>query len=58
MILTCDPVKRQRTVESRGLDFEDATHVVAGTTVELEDIRRDSGNVGSSVTDDWRDGWS
>ena len=43
MTLTFDPVKRRRTFETRGLDFEDAAHVVAGIAVELDDTRRDYG---------------
>lgn len=38
-----DPVKRARTLAERGLDFEDAAVVFAGTTVEVEDRRRDYG---------------
>ena len=38
-----DPAKRRRTLDERGLDFADAVHVFAGTTVEIEDSRRDYG---------------
>jgi uncharacterized protein len=38
-----DPDKRQRTLEERGLDFEDALLVFEGTTVEIEDLRKDYG---------------
>ena len=31
-----DPVKRRLTLAERGLDFEDAPHVFAGFTVEME----------------------
>ena len=43
MTITYDPVKRQRTLEERGLDFEDAPLVFSGTTFEVVDIRRDYG---------------
>lgn len=32
-----------RTLEARGLDFEDARHVFEGTTVEVDDTRKDYG---------------
>lgn len=41
--ITSDPVKRARTLAERGLDFEDAAVVFAGTTVEVEDRRQDYG---------------
>jgi uncharacterized protein len=40
-----DPDKRARTLEQRGLDFEDAPIVFAGLTVELEDTRKDYGEI-------------
>ena len=43
MRITFDPAKRRRTFEERGLDFEDALTVFEGTTVEVEDTRRDYG---------------
>ena len=43
MRITFDPVKRQRTLEERGLDFEDAAVVFQGTTVEVEDTRKNYG---------------
>lgn len=43
MAITCDPAKRDRTLKSRGLDFEDAALVFAGTTLEVEDTRRNYG---------------
>lgn len=43
MRLTFDPAKRARTLAERGLDFEDAAIVFAGTTVEFEDRRRNYG---------------
>jgi uncharacterized protein len=41
--ISYDPDKRQRTLEDRGLDFEDALLVFEGTTVEIEDLRKDYG---------------
>jgi uncharacterized DUF497 family protein len=38
-----DRVKRERTFRDRGLDFEDAAIVFAGTTVEIEDMRNNCG---------------
>ena len=43
MGVTFDPAKRLRTLAERGLDFEDAAIVFAGTTVEIEDTRRNYG---------------
>lgn len=43
MRLTYDPVKRARTLTTRGLDFEDAALVFAGLTLEVEDQRQDYG---------------
>jgi len=41
--LTFDPAKRQKTLTERGLDFEDALTVFEGTTIEVEDTRKDYG---------------
>ena len=41
--ISYDPDKRQRTLEERGLDFEDALLVFEGNTVEIEDLRKDYG---------------
>ncbi len=41
--MTFDPAKRKRTLDERGLDFADAVQVFAGTTIEIEDLRRDYG---------------
>lgn len=41
--ITFDPVKRARTLAERGLDFDDAAVVFAGTTVEVEGRRQDYG---------------
>lgn len=43
MRVTYDPEKRERTFRERGLDFEDAVHVFAGVTLEVEDTRKDYG---------------
>lgn len=43
MRISYDPAKRQRTLDERGLDFEDAPVVFAGLTFEVEDTRRDYG---------------
>lgn len=43
MRLSYDPVKRQKTIDERGLDFDDALFVFAGITVEMEDQRKDYG---------------
>ena len=43
MRITFDPAKRDRTLAERGLDFADAAEVFSGTTVEVEDTRRDYG---------------
>jgi uncharacterized DUF497 family protein len=41
--ITYDPVKRLKTLAERGLDFEDASEVFAGVTVEVDDDRMDYG---------------
>ena len=43
MRISYDPGKRQKTLDERGLDFEDASVVFAGLTFEVEDTRRDYG---------------
>ena len=43
MKIIFDPVKRQKTLTERGLDFVDADLIFAGVTLELEDIREDYG---------------
>ena len=43
MRVTFDPAKRDKTLRERGLDFEDASIVFAGTTVEAEDTRSNYG---------------
>jgi uncharacterized DUF497 family protein len=43
MRLTFDPAKRAKALAERGLDFADAALVFRGTTVEVEDRRRNYG---------------
>jgi uncharacterized protein len=43
MRVTFDPEKRERTLQERGLDYEDAKFVFAGVTLEVEDTRKDYG---------------
>ena len=43
MRISYDPAKRQKTLDERGLDFEDAPLVFDGLTLEIEDTRRDYG---------------
>jgi uncharacterized DUF497 family protein len=45
MGITYDPDKRARTFRERGLDFEDAPLVFADLTVEVQDTRKDYGEV-------------
>jgi uncharacterized DUF497 family protein len=43
--ITCDPRKRHDTLAERGLDLMDAEIVFAGPTFEIEDRRRNYGEV-------------
>lgn len=43
MAVSYDPKKRHATLESRGLDFEDAQVIFDGPTFEVEDLRQDYG---------------
>ena len=43
MRIAYDQTKRQRTLDDRGLDFDDALIVFAGVTVEVDDLRKDYG---------------
>ena len=43
MRVSYDPAKRQKTLDERGLDFEDAPLFFAGLTFEVEDSRQDYG---------------
>jgi uncharacterized DUF497 family protein len=45
MKITCDPIKRERTLTERGLDLLDAETAFAGRTLTLEDDRKDYGEV-------------
>ena len=45
MRVTYDPEKREKTPRERGLDFEDAKLVFGGVTLEVEDMRKDYGEV-------------
>ena len=43
MRITYDGTKRERALVERGLDFECASEVFGGLTLEVEDARRDYG---------------
>lgn len=43
MKISYDPAKRERTLAERGLDFEDAAHLFAGTTITALDDRKEYG---------------
>ena len=43
MRVSYDTAKRQKALDERGLDFEDAAVVFSGLTFEVEDTRRDYG---------------
>ena len=43
MRVTFDPAKQEKTLTERGLDFADAMTVFEGTTIEVEDTRKDYG---------------
>ena len=43
MRISYDPDKRQKTLDERGLDFDDTPIVFSGLTFEVEDTRRDYG---------------
>ncbi|MEP7282329.1 MAG: BrnT family toxin [Rubrivivax sp.] len=43
MRISFDPTKRAKTLEERGLDFQDAPVVFDGVTVEVDDQRKDYG---------------
>ena len=45
MRISYDPVKRDRTLAERRLDFKDAARVFAAPTVSFVDDRRDYGEV-------------
>ena len=43
MRITFDPLKRERALAERGLDFADAEIVFEGVTLEVEDTRKEYG---------------
>ena len=43
MRISFDPNKRAKTLEERGLDFQDAQEVFKGVTAEVDDERKDYG---------------
>ncbi len=43
MRITFDPLKRERALAERGLDFADAEMVFEGLTLEVEDTRKEYG---------------
>ena len=43
MRITFDPLKRDKALAEQGLDFADASVVFEGTTLEVEDTRKDYG---------------
>ncbi len=45
MEIEYDPAKRLRTLELRGLDFEDAADVLQGPALTFQDARLDYGEV-------------
>ena len=45
MRISFDPIKREKALADRGLDFADAALVFEGVTVEVEDMREDYGEV-------------
>ena len=40
MRITLDPLKREKALAERGLDFQDVGMVFEGVTLEVEDIRK------------------
>ena len=45
MRITFDPTKRDKALSERGLDFNDAALIFAGVTLEIEDTRKDYGEM-------------
>ena len=43
MFITFDPIKRDKTLAQRGLDFADAWRVFAGPNLEVADARKNYG---------------
>lgn len=57
MSIGFDPVKRQATLDARGLDLARADEVFAGATLTAEDDRKDYGKIVSSRSDFWTGEW-
>ncbi len=47
MNITCDPNKRDITLNDRGIDFADAVEVFSGATLDFRDDRKDYGKTRS-----------
>ena len=45
MLITFDPTKRDKALSERGLDFDDVALIFAGITLEIEDTRKDYGEM-------------
>ena len=45
MRITFDPTKRDKALSERGLDFDDAALIFEGVTLEIEDTRKDYGEM-------------
>ena len=45
MRITFNPTKRDKALSERGLDFDDAALIFAGVTLEIEDTRKDYGEM-------------
>ena len=45
MQVTLDPIKRAKTLVDRGLDYADAIFVFEGVTLEIENDRKDYGEI-------------
>lgn len=45
MRIIFDPAKRIKALSERGLDFSDAKLIFAGITLEVEDTRKDYGEI-------------
>ena len=43
MKITCDPIKRMKTIRDRQLDFMDASLIFDGEIYEFQDTRKDYG---------------
>ncbi len=45
MRITFDQTKRDKALSERGLDFDDAALIFAGVTLEVEDTRKNYGEI-------------